>query len=50
MKTEEAIAWRGVRRNPVAKAVRTSQFRTRVVPDFKKYDRARSNRSWTQEV
>lgn len=34
------------RGNPIAKDLRTPKYRVRIVPDYKQYNRARSNREW----
>lgn len=45
--TNKVKIYRG---NPVAKRLRTSQFRQRVVPAAKQYNRAKDNRNWKREA
>lgn len=45
MEMNEFAVLRAARKNPVAKAVRTPQFRTRVVPLAKVYNRKKFRKS-----
>lgn len=46
----EFAVLRAARKNPVAKAVRTPQFRMRVVPLMKRYNRPKANRDWRNDL
>jgi hypothetical protein len=41
IKVEDVMTFKRAGRNPVAKAVRRPEFRTRVVPAIKQYNRAK---------
>lgn len=46
MNVDEILTYRRAGRNPLAKTVRQPQFRQRVVPAHKQYNRAKNKRSW----
>lgn len=47
MNLDSILTYRRAGRNPAAKAVRSPEFRQRIVPSHKQYNRAKTKRSWS---